>query len=145
MIERLMTDDSNLSRRRFLQATGGTASAIALAGCLGGDDSSGGAGNNGSGGSGTNGSGGSGNASGNQSQQNVQADPSQTIQLVNSSITTFDPVANEDTAGGSVIEQMFDGLMTYPDGEAAVEQTLATDYQTSQDQRTYTFNIKEAQ
>ena len=143
-----MTDDSNLSRRRFLQATGGTASAIALAGCLGGDDGSGGgSGNNGSGGSGNKGSNGSGNDSGNQSQtqQTVQADPSQVFQKINSTITTFDPVAAEDTASGEVIEQMFDGLMTYPDGEAAVEQVLAMDYQTSQDLRTYTFNLKDAQ
>lgn len=142
-----MTDDSNLSRRRFLQATGGTASAIALAGCLGGGDGSGngGSGNNGSGGSGNDGSGGSG---GNQSQtqQNVQADTSQTLQKVlTGTITTFDPVAAADTASGEVIQQMFDGLMNYPDGEAAVEQLLATDYQTSEDLRTYTFNLKDAQ
>jgi len=134
-----MTDDSDRSRRRFLRATGGVASAIALAGCLDGDDGSG----NGS--ASNDGSSGPGNASADRSQRNVQADPSQTLQLVNSSITTFDPVANEDTAGDTVIEQMFDGLMTYPDGEAAVEQVLAADYQTSQDQRTYTFNIKDAQ
>jgi len=33
-----MTDTDNLTRRRFLQATGGAASAVALAGCTGGDD-----------------------------------------------------------------------------------------------------------
>ena len=136
-----MTDDTGLSRRRFLRATGGTASAIALAGCFGsGSDGSRDRTNDTSGSAG-------GNASENGSQRDVRADPSQTLQLINSSMTTFDPIAVPvlDTASGRVIEQMFDGLMTYPDGEAAVEQTLAADYQTSDDLRTYAFTIEDAQ
>lgn len=39
-------DNNNKTRRRFLQATGGTAAALALAGCLGGGDGDGGGGKN---------------------------------------------------------------------------------------------------
>jgi ABC-type oligopeptide transport system substrate-binding subunit len=134
-----MTDDSRLSRRRFLQATGGTASAVALAGCLGGSD--GGSGNNGS----SDASASGGNASANVTQRDIEADPSKTLELINDTITTFDPIAVDDTASGVVAEQLFDGLMQYPNGLPEVDTAIAADYQASDDFSTYTFDLKEAQ
>jgi peptide/nickel transport system substrate-binding protein len=136
-----MTDDSDLSRRRFLQATGSTAAAAALAGCSGGGGGSGSG--NGNGGQASNDTGGTNGSGGGESQRQIEADPSKTLELMNSSITTFDPIAATDTASGVVIQQMFDGLMNYPEANTAVEPLLASDYQVSEDFTTYTFTLKE--
>ncbi|WP_227353152.1 twin-arginine translocation signal domain-containing protein [Haladaptatus salinisoli] len=107
-----MTDTDNLTRRRFLQATGGAASAAALAGCTGG----GGQGDGDSGG--------------------------KTLQLMNSPMTTLDPIKATDTASGTVIQQIFDPLMNYPNGEVAVENLLVESHEVSKDKKTYTFKLK---
>ena len=129
-----MTDNNSLSRRRFLQATGGAASAVAIAGCTGGNDE------------GTPADGGSGNESGNESTGGgSDRDAKENyIQMTNSSIETLDPVANTGTAGGMVIQQTYDALMMYPNGEATVEQLLAAEYEVSDDYKTYTFTLNDA-
>lgn len=124
-----MTDNNNLSRRRFLQATGGAASAVAIAGCTGGNDDDNNSSDGGSQGTTTSGNGGGG-------KENY-------IQLINSTITTFDPVAATDTASGRVIQNVFDALMNYPNGEATVEKLLADSYEVTDDYKTYTFKINE--
>ena len=145
-----MKDDNKQTRRRFLKGTGGAATAVALAGCLGGGDGNGGGGNggggNGSGGNGGNGGGGGGggNGGGQETQKEVKANPNATFQLVNSTITTFDPVASADTASGTVVQQLFDGLMNYPDGKATPVKGLAKSFELSDDQKTYTFKLKDA-
>lgn len=128
-----MTDNNSLSRRRFLQATGGAASAVAIAGCTGDD-------------SGAPEDGGSGNQSGNQSSggQTNRDVKENYIQLDNSTIETLDPVANTGTAGGRVIVNTCDSLMMYPDAEATVTEALASEYQVSDDNTTYTFTLKDA-
>ena len=108
-----MTDTDNLSRRRFLQATGGAASAAALAGCIGG---------------------GEGNSDNQQSDK--------TLNLINSTVSTLDPVKSTDTAGGRVIQQVFDPLINYPNGEIDVENLLVDSYDVADDQKTYTFHLK---
>ncbi|WP_135827337.1 ABC transporter substrate-binding protein [Halorussus halobius] len=125
-----MTDTDNLSRRRFLQATGGAASAVALAGCTGDD--------------------------GNQSEDTTAGGETTTsggdevtevgdnyLRLINSTMTTLDPVESTDTAGGTVIQQVFDGLMNYPNGQVEPEAQLAADYEVADDFLTYTFTLKE--
>jgi peptide/nickel transport system substrate-binding protein len=123
-----MTGDNGLSRRRFLEATGGAAGAAALAGCMGGDGGDGG---------------GDGNGSGNGSDE-TEPQRGGTYRKLNSTITTFDPVAAGDTASGQVVEQVFDGLMNYPNGETSVEALLAEDYERNDDFTEYTFSIKDA-
>ncbi|WP_101295063.1 ABC transporter substrate-binding protein [Halegenticoccus soli] len=123
-----MTDSNNLSRRRFLQATGGAAAAAAIAGCTG-DDGDGDGGNDG-------------NQSGGGGRQGTQVGENY-LQLINSTMTTLDPIKATDTASGRVIQQLFDGLTNYPNGDIAAEALLAEDYQTSEDFTTYTFNIKQ--
>ena len=124
-----MTDSSGLSRRRFLQATGGAATAAALAGCLGlgGDSDDGGNG--------------SGNNSGDGEQKPQKGG---TFRKINSTITTFDPVAAGDTASGQIVQQVFDGLMNYPNGETSTEKLLAEKVERSEDDTTYTFTLKDA-
>ncbi|WP_266079207.1 ABC transporter substrate-binding protein [Haladaptatus caseinilyticus] len=113
-----MTDTDNLTRRRFLKATGGAATAAALAGCTGGGNGDGGG--NGNGGN-----------SGNK------------LQLINPTMTTLDPVKATDTASGTVIQQIFDPLMNYPNGQVSVENLLVKEHTVSDDKTTYTFKLKE--
>jgi len=58
-------------------------------------------------------------------------------------MSSLDPVAASDTASGWVTTQLFDGLMTYPDGTIPVEKVIAKKYEISDDYRTYTFDLKE--
>ncbi|MFC4405310.1 ABC transporter substrate-binding protein [Haloarchaeobius iranensis] len=135
-----MTDNTSIDRRRFLKATGGTASAVAVAGCLGGG----------------------GEGDGTDTPEDTETEPMETateqttrdtgddrelldktFQLINSTMSTLDPVAATDTASGTVIQNVFDALMNYPNGEIEVEPLLAADFEVSDDFTTYTFNIKE--
>jgi peptide/nickel transport system substrate-binding protein len=137
-----MTEDVEVSRRRFLVATGGAAGAAALAGCAGGQETPEPTDGGGDGGSDTSepteaegGDGGS-----------MEPVPGGTLQLINATNGSggFDPVRSEDTASGRVVQQLFDGLMNYPDGETSPTALLAESYETSDDFRTYTFTLKDA-
>lgn len=127
-----MTDSNNLSRRRFLQATGGAAGAAALAGCTGGDDST---------------ETDTDEPSGNQTDGTTtdqEINKGGQLELVNSTITTFDPIKATDTASGRIIQQVFDALMNYPAGQTSVEKQLAESYETNDDFTQYTFTLKDA-
>ena len=76
-----MSEKSNVSRRRFLKATGGAASAVALAGQAAGQQTTT-----------TQQGGGGGGQGGNQ-----------TLQRINSTMSTLDPIKATDTASGTVI------------------------------------------
>lgn len=122
-----MTNSGNLSRRRFLQATGGAATAAALAGCGGdGGDAS------------------STTSSDGESTTTTTRDVGEnTFSLINSSVTTLDPVQFTDEASAYGIQQIFETLTNYPNGEVSVENLLATDYEVSEDGQTYTFHLAE--
>ena len=109
-----MTDDlSNRTRRRFLQATGGTAVALGFAGCTG--NSGGNESSNGSGGNGGGGSGNASTASGGSSGGGSSGSQTLTIAQAKSPIE-FDPVVLNDVPSGQISEQVFDGLYTYKKG-----------------------------
>jgi peptide/nickel transport system substrate-binding protein len=131
-----MTDNNSVDRRRFLQATGGAATAAALAGCLGGG----------------------GEETDTETDMDDEEDMStdttsdgdsepqgndRTLQLINSTITTFDPIKATDTASGAIIQNVFDALMNYPNGQVATETLLAESVDVSDDFTTYTFKLKE--
>ncbi len=121
-----MTDTDNLNRRRFLQATGGAASAVALAGCTGTSDNN--------------------DSDETQNENKGQDAPdvgNNYLRLVNSTMSTLDPVKATDTASGQVIQQVFDALMNYPNGTIDVKGQIAKGYETSEDFKTYTINLKE--
>ncbi|WP_128476949.1 ABC transporter substrate-binding protein [Halorussus pelagicus] len=131
-----MTDTDNLSRRRFLQATGGAASAVALAGCTGDNEDSS---------QDTTTSGGETTTGEETTTEEADApgDDANVLRLINSTMSTLDPIKATDTASGTVIQQVFDGLMNYPNAEIEVEGQLATDYEVSDDFQTYTLTLKE--
>ena len=127
-----MTDNTNVSRRRFLTATGGAATAVALAGCTDGggeetetptatpdDDMS------------------------TDTDQTEEPSGENILQLVNSTISTMDPINAADTASGTIIQNTNDALTNYPNGEVAVENLLVSDFELSEDFKTYTFHLKE--
>ena len=125
-----------IDRRRFLQATGGLAGAMAFAGCTGG----GGATDTPTD-----------EPDGTPTEAPEMTDeptdePQQrrTLRRINGTITTFDPVAATDTASGRIIQNVFDALMNYPNGETNVENLLAEDFTVSDDFLTYEFTLKDA-
>ncbi|WP_332897484.1 MULTISPECIES: ABC transporter substrate-binding protein [unclassified Haladaptatus] len=129
-----MTDSNSLNRRRFLQATGAAATAMALAGCTGGggdEETTTTGGETTDGGDTT-------------TTEEMEAQTGGTLNLINSTMTTLDPIKATDTASGRVIRQIFDNLMIYPNGETAVVQSLAEDYTTNDDFTQYTFTLKDA-
>lgn len=116
-----MPNNNKVSRRRFLQATGGAASAAVLAGCAGdGDDD----------------------------QETTTTDTDEQsdkyLQRINSTITTFDPVAVTDEASSYVTTQIFDNLTHLERGEINLVGLLAEDWTISDDFRTITFDLKDA-
>ena len=113
-----MSEKSNMSRRSFLKATGGTAAAVALTGTGAAQDTTTG-------------------------QGTTTQDGGGTLNLINRTMTTMDPIKATDTASGTVIQQVFDALMNYPFGEVEVKTLLASQFSTSDDFRTYTFKLKE--
>ena len=123
-----MSEKSNMSRRSFLKATGGAASAVALTGTAVGQETTTGQETETGQGTTTGQQGGGGGG---------------TFNLINATMSTLDPVKATDTASGRVIQQMFDALMNYPNGQIEVEQQLATGYETSDDFTTYRFTLKQ--
>lgn len=127
--------ETDLSRRNFLKATGGAAAAATVAGCTGdGDDGGDGDGGDGGGGEGVNWF---------PVPEPGDDDLGGTLELINSTITSFDPIFNTDTAGGIVIRQMFEGLTQYPNGEPVPENQLASEIEVSDDFTTYTVTLEE--
>ncbi|WP_336035891.1 ABC transporter substrate-binding protein [Halobacterium yunchengense] len=133
-----MTDTDNLSRRRFLQGTGAAATAAALAGCTGGDGDGDGDGtteapdDTDDGGDGTT-----------EETTEMDFDPSKTVRSTNSTMDTLDPIKATDTASGALIQNIFDTLTNYPNGQTNVENLLADSLDISEDQTTMTFTLKE--
>lgn len=127
-----MTDNNSLSRRRFLQATGGAASAVALAGCTDGGDG---------------GSTEETTSDGGSTEETTEPSDGGNenyLQYINSTVTTFDPVAHTDEASAIVINNIHQTLVHYPRGETSTEALLASDYTISDDGLTYTFTLNDA-
>ncbi|SDR28175.1 ABC transporter substrate-binding protein [Natronobacterium texcoconense] len=105
-----------LERRSFLKATGGAAGALALAGCIGDDPSDG---------------------------DDEDGSDEGVLNLVNSTMTSLDPIQSTDTASGRVIRQIFETLTHFPNGTTDLENLLVEGYELSDDGLTYTFELKE--
>ena len=66
-----------------------------------------------------------------------------TLQLTSGTLSTFDPIAATDSASIAVVENLFDGLTTFPNGETTAALQLATDVSISSDSRTYTLSLRD--
>lgn len=132
-----MTDTDNLSRRRFLQGTGAAATAAALAGCTGGGD-----GDDGEDEETTTAPEDDGTTEDGMGEGEV--DPSKRVRALNiGTMDTLDPVKATDTTSGANIQNIFDALTNYPNGQTNVENLLATDLETEEDGAVLTFTLKE--
>lgn len=65
------------------------------------------------------------------------------FQLINSTISTLDPIQSTDTASATVINQVYECLTDYPAGVTELENQLAEEVDVSDDLLTYTISIKE--
>ena len=131
-----MTDTDNLSRRNFLKGTGAAATAAALAGCTDGgsqEDPTTGAPTTGTGGD-----------TSDAPQTTIEADTSKRIRSATTgTASTMDPIKATDTASGTFIQNIFDGLTNYPDGDANAVNMLAEDYTTANGGADITFTLKQ--
>jgi len=66
-----------------------------------------------------------------------------TLQLTSGTLSALDPISAVDSASIAVVENLFDGLTTFPNGETTAELQLATDVAISGDGRTYTVSLRE--
>lgn len=119
------------TRRRFLKTTGGIAATVAMAGCTSED-------NGGEGGTETD------DRTTTETDQNPdQVSEDGTLRLLTGSMDSLDPIATGLNNALKVIDKMFDGLVFRPNGGPEVQSLLATDYEVSNDGKTYTFTLKE--
>ncbi len=72
-----------------------------------------------------------------------QKDNNELARILTGTITTIDPIASTSTAGGEVISQVFDALTNYENGTTTVTNLGAVDYEISDDNLTYTFQLDE--
>jgi peptide/nickel transport system substrate-binding protein len=64
------------------------------------------------------------------------------LELINTTVSTLDPIAGTSDAEREVIDQLFDTLTYYPRGETDPELLLAQDVRVSSDGTTYTFDLR---
>ena len=65
-----------------------------------------------------------------------------TLRLTSATLTSLDPIAATDEVSIAVIENVFDGLTTFPNGETRARLQLANDISVTSDGRTYTVTLK---
>jgi len=65
-----------------------------------------------------------------------------TLQLTTGTLSSLDPVAATDASSTAVIENVFDGLTTFPDSGTSTQLQLASDISVSRDGRTYTVTLE---
>lgn len=118
------------TRRAYLAATGGLAAA--LAGCSSGTDS------------GTNDSAATNeptDTAGTQRTSESKSSAGGVLKLaLPSKLDSLDPISG--TAFGNGYVQLYEGLMTFPDGDTDPKHALATGHEVSEDRKTYTFELK---
>lgn len=70
-------------------------------------------------------------------------DETATVQMLSRGVNSFDPIATRAEPALEVIQQLFDGLFTFRNGEEESRANLVTGYTTSDEYTTYTFSLAE--
>ena len=65
------------------------------------------------------------------------------LSLINSTFNEIDPIMSTDTASSEVIHQIYENLVTYPNGVPEIENVLLDDFDVSEDGTTWTFFLEE--
>ncbi|MFW6384125.1 MAG: ABC transporter substrate-binding protein [Halodesulfurarchaeum sp.] len=79
----------------------------------------------------------------NRTSTTDEKDDNELGRILTGTITTIDPIASTSTAGGEIISQIFDALTNYENGTTTVKNLGAVDYEISEDNLTYTFQLDE--
>jgi len=131
----LLTDQS---RRRFL-ASLGAVGAAGVAGCSGGGDGTGsGGGGDGDGG----GDGGSTDAESGDTATATSGSGSTLTANIGQRLGTVDPAKGTDYVQAMALVNLYDPLV-FPDSEGTIQPNLATDWEVSEDNTTYTFTLRD--
>lgn len=140
------------SRRRFLRTTGALTSAAIVAGCLGdGDDGDNGEdGNSGNGGdennNGNDSDGNDGSNGGDDEDETSTTEESvqpRTFRTLSGTLRTLDPIKTTAYDGKTILNQVFDTLTQYENGEINIKNLLATDFQLKNNGKTLVFSLTE--
>jgi peptide/nickel transport system substrate-binding protein len=78
-----------------------------------------------------------------QQLHTVELEGDDTLNRVNSTHSHIDPVESDDEASSTVITQVYERLVEYPNGVPEISNQLLDSFELSDDGLTYTFNIKE--
>jgi len=73
----------------------------------------------------------------------TEVDGDDELNLINSTFDELDPIMSTDTASSTVINQIYETLTMYPNGEPEIENQLLEEYEVSDDDLTWTFTLKE--
>lgn len=65
------------------------------------------------------------------------------VNRINSTHSHVDPIESDDEASSTVITQIYESIVTYPSGVPEMENVLIEGFELSDDQTTYTFNLKQ--
>lgn len=113
-----------ISRRKFLQSTGGVAASVAIAGCSGGNQEP------------------NDDGSGDTTETKPEKQSDKVYRLVTSGVRTLDPIQATDIPAGTVIHNLFDALTNYPNAETTVQTLLAKDFE-KKNEKHYVFKLKQ--
>lgn len=131
-----MPDANTRKRRQFLKTTGGVAAALTVAGCAGGQGTEDG--------TPTTEPGTEAEGDGTETDGTEPgSDEEVTFRLTTQTMDNFDPIASTSADASVIITQVFDTLIDTINAEIPPEPLLATEYEVSNEGRTYTFTLKE--
>lgn len=132
-----MPASDDVSRRRFLKASGGVATAAALAGCSGGKNDTDQDTETDAVATTTESDSDADDGSGPQDQEGS------TLRLINGTMDSMDPVEHTLANASEVTSNIYDPLIYNPNGTLEVESLIATEWEVSDDGTVYTFHLKE--
>jgi peptide/nickel transport system substrate-binding protein len=131
-----MPTNNKKNRRQFLKTTGGIAAAATVAGCTGDDPATEETGTTESGD-------GSDETESDTDETEPGSEGEVTFRLTTQTMDNFDPIASTSADASVIITQVYDNLIDTINSEVPPEPLLATEYEISNDGRTYTFSLKE--
>nr|WP_148680628.1 ABC transporter substrate-binding protein [Halovivax ruber] len=78
-----------------------------------------------------------------QQHHNTNVEGDTELSLINATFDTLDPVMSDDTASSEVQVNIYETLTHFPDGVPELEDKLVEGYETSEDDLTWTFTLKQ--
>jgi peptide/nickel transport system substrate-binding protein len=76
-------------------------------------------------------------------QNRTSVENDDTLNLINSTFSTIDPIRSDDTASSAVINQMYETVTHYPGGVPDLQNRLLDDFEVSEDGLTWTLTFRD--